>query len=178
MSLSATLIELFETRGHEMYFGEEVSILEHSLQAAYLAEEAGASRELILAALLHDVGHLLHNLGENAAENGIDTRHEIAGEAWIRTHFDHRVSEPVRLHVDAKRYLCFADRAYLAQLSAASVRSLRLQGGPFAESEARNFEKNPYFRDAVALRRWDDAAKIPGLPVPDLDRYFVLFEKQ
>jgi phosphonate degradation associated HDIG domain protein len=162
------IIELFETRGHQAYFGESVSILEHSLQTAWLARQAGAEPDLVLAALLHDVGHLLHGLPEDIADSGVDGRHEIGGEVWLRSRFGAAVTEPVRLHVDAKRYLCYADPAYLGQLSASSLRSLELQGGPFTSEEARAFERHPHFRNAIALRRWDDAAKIPGLQVPDL----------
>jgi [1-hydroxy-2-(trimethylamino)ethyl]phosphonate dioxygenase len=157
------VLDLFEQRGGEAYFGEDVSILEHSLQTARLAEQAGAEPHLIVAALLHDIGHLLHQMPEDIAARGVDARHEAIGEEWLRSRFGLDVSEPVRLHVDAKRYLCSIDPAYLAQLSLSSVQSLGLQGGPFTAQEAREFERNPHFRDAIALRRWDDAAKSPNL---------------
>lgn len=156
-----------------MYFGEDVSILEHSLQTAMLAAEAGADRSLVVAALLHDVGHLLHDLGEDVAARGIDARHEIAGEAWLRSRFGAEVSEPVRLHVAAKRYLCAVDAGYFGELSASSRLSLELQGGVFSEAEVREFERNPYFRDAVRLRRWDDAAKDVEVLAPALETYRV-----
>jgi [1-hydroxy-2-(trimethylamino)ethyl]phosphonate dioxygenase len=157
------VFELFERRGREAYFGESVSILEHSLQAAWLAEQAGAEPHLLVAALLHDVGHLLHQMPGDIAERGIDGRHEAIGEAWLRFRFGPDVSEPVRLHVEAKRYLCCVEPAYLANLSPSSIQSLELQGGPLSPEEARDFERNPRFQDAVALRRWDDAAKSPDL---------------
>src|SRR5580704_3042941 len=146
MKVSEEVFELFERRGREAYFGESVSILEHSLEAAWFARQAGAEEHLVVAALLHDVGHLLHGLPEDIARHGVDGRHEVVGEAWLGSRFGARVSEPVRLHVDAKRYLCAVEPSYLEELSASSVQSLRLQGGPFLEEEAREFERNPHFR--------------------------------
>jgi len=171
MTIVDEVCELFATKGHEAYVGEPVSQLEHALQAAYHAEQAGASDALVVAALLHDVGHLIHRLPEDAADHGIDTRHEQLGQAWLRQYFGPAVTEPVRLHVPAKRYLCATDSGYLAQLSPASVQSLQLQGGPFGDLETREFESNPWYRDAVSLRRWDDLAKVSGMAVPALDHY-------
>jgi phosphonate degradation associated HDIG domain protein len=151
--------------------GEPVSQTEHALQAAYHAERAGADDALVTAALLHDIGHLLHKLAEDAADHGIDTRHEQIGQAWLARHCGPEVTEPVRLHVAAKRYLCATDPEYLAQLSPASKQSLRLQGGPFSSEEARQFERLPHYRAAVTLRRWDDLAKVPGMQVPGLAHY-------
>jgi phosphonate degradation associated HDIG domain protein len=151
--------------------------LEHALQAASLATEAGSPRELTLAALLHDVGHLLHNLGEGAADEGIDTVHEVAGYEWLLTRFGPSVAEPVRYHVAAKRYLCQVEPQYLARLSAASIRSLALQGGPFTEQEAQEFETLPYYREAVMLRRWDDEAKIAGMATPALQEYREMLDR-
>src|SRR5580698_2525539 len=109
MKVSDEVFELFERRGREAYFGENISILEHSLQAAWLAQQSGAEPHLVVAALLHDIGHLLHGLPEDIAAHGLDGRHEVVGQAWLRSRFGPNVSEPVRLHVDAKRYLCFAE---------------------------------------------------------------------
>jgi len=171
------LVELFAKRGDAAYFGEPVSQKEHALQAACLAARAQAPESLVVAALLHDVGHLLHILPEDIADQGVDARHEALGEAWLARHFGPEVTEPVRLHVDAKRYLCRVDPEYLSQLSPASVQSLALQGGPFSQAEARRFEEHGHFREAVRLRRWDDQAKIPGLAVPDLEYYREAVEK-
>jgi phosphonate degradation associated HDIG domain protein len=171
MAIVDEVVDLFKRRGGELYFGESVSILEHSLQAAALAKQSGAGTHLVVAALLHDIGHLLHGLPEDIAQRGIDGRHEVSGEAWLRSRFAPAVSEPVRMHVDAKRYLCSVDETYLAQLSPSSVQSLKLQGGPYSAEQAREFESSPYFRDAVALRRWDDTAKLPDLVTPDLAAY-------
>jgi phosphonate degradation associated HDIG domain protein len=171
MTVSDEVFLLFGRRGREAYFGEDVSILEHSLQAAWLASRSDAKPYLVIAALLHDVGHLLHGLAEDIAQHDIDGRHEVAGEEWLRSRFGPGVSEPVRLHVDAKRYLCYLDPTYLAELSPSSVQSLKLQGGPFSADQARDFERHAHFEDAVALRRWDDAAKSTDIIVPDLSAY-------
>jgi phosphonate degradation associated HDIG domain protein len=176
MTVSDEVLDLFNRRGREAYFGESVSILEHSLQAAWFAKESGAGPHMVVAALLHDVGHLLHGLPEDIAEHSIDGRHEVAGEAWLCSRFGPEVSEPVGLHVDAKRYLCSVEPEYLAELSPSSLQSLKLQGGPFTADQARDFERNPHFADAVALRRWDDAAKVKNLVVPDISSYRSLLE--
>jgi phosphonate degradation associated HDIG domain protein len=165
------ITELFATHGHSEYHGETVSQLEHALQTAHLAEQQGADDALVAAALLHDIGHLLHGLGEDVAQRGLDTRHEEAGRAWLARRFGPAVAEPVRLHVAAKRFLCATDPAYAAKLSPASQLSLKLQGGPFIPAEAAAFAANPYHRAAVRLRHWDDAAKVPGLAVPPLAHY-------
>lgn len=157
---------LFADRGGAEYHGEAVSQLEHALQAAALAEAAGSPPEWVAAALLHDVGHMLHGHGEGCAGQGIDDRHEELGVRFLAKAFGPEVTEPVRLHVAAKRYLCVVEPAYLARLSAVSVRSLGLQGGPMSADEVMEFEANPHHTVAVAVRRWDDAAKVPGLPTP------------
>ncbi len=171
MTIVDQIFALFERNGSEAYFGEPVSQAEHALQTARQAEVEDAPDSLVVAALLHDVGHLLHGLGENVADRGVDGRHEAQGEAWLARHFGAAITEPVVLHVPAKRYLCAVDPAYGGQLSPASVQSLALQGGPMSGVEVRAFEQHPFYRDAVRLRRWDDMAKIPGLAVPDLSHY-------
>jgi phosphonate degradation associated HDIG domain protein len=165
------ICHLFATKGHAAYIGEPVSQLEHALQSAHHAELAGASDALVVAALLHDVGHLITKLPEDCAVHGVDDRHEALGQGWLKRHCGPEVTEPVRLHVAAKRYLCATDARYRARLSPASEQSLKLQGGPFTAAEAAEFERSPYYRDAVELRRWDDLAKVPGLEVPGLEHY-------
>jgi phosphonate degradation associated HDIG domain protein len=164
------IVRLFAQRGQSAYFGEAVSQAEHALQAATTAERAGAEPALIVAALLHDIGHLIYG-EEHDADCGRDDRHEQLGAQWLARHFGPGVSEPVRLHVPAKRYLCATDASYLNGLSPASVLSLRLQGGPFSKSEAAEFMSQPFAAQAIALRHWDDAAKIPNLPTPSFDHY-------
>ncbi len=162
---------VFATRGGEQYAGEAVSQLEHALQGALLAETAGAASADIAAALLHDIGHLLHNLGDDCADRGVDDKHEELGLRFLRRHLPPEVTEPVRLHVQAKRYLCRTDPAYFSTLSNASVTSLKLQGGPMSAEEVRTFEANPHHVAAVALRRRDDGAKTPRRPTPPFAHY-------
>jgi phosphonate degradation associated HDIG domain protein len=172
-----TLAALFATRGGARYGGEAVSQLEHGLQAAALAERDGAGDELVAAALLHDVGHLLHPHGDDYAEHGVDDRHEELGERYLRRHFAPGVAGPVRLHVPAKRFLCAAEPGYLATLSPASVRSLALQGGPMPPAETAAFTADPHAAAAIRLRRWDDAAKVPGLPTPPFAHFLPVLER-
>ena len=170
-SLVERIAELFRLRGGSEYGGESVTQSEHALQAALLAENSGASPALVVAALLHDVGHLLHDLPDDAPDDGIDDLHEELGHRWLRDWFVPEVAEPVRLHVEAKRYLCAVDPAYYGALSEPSRQSLKLQGGPLAPDEVRRFEAGPHFRASVELRRWDDGAKTAGLPTPPLAHF-------
>lgn len=162
---------LFQARGRAWYGGEAVSQLEHALQSAMFAERESAPPELVVAALLHDVGHLLHDLPEDAADQGVDDQHETVALDWLSRRFGPAVAEPVAMHVAAKRYLCAVDADYLARLSPASRQSLRVQGGPMTREEISSFEERPFFADALRLRRWDDAAKVAGLATPTLDHF-------
>jgi len=175
--LISEIDRLFARRGSEMYSGEPVTQTEHALQTAWQAEQDGADAALITAALLHDVGHLLHDMGEDCAEEGIDDKHEALGAEWLAAHFGPDVVEPVRLHVAAKRYRCAVDPDYHARLSDASRLSLKLQGGPFTETQARKFEGHPFFDAAVRLRLWDEAAKIPQLKTPPLEQFLAIVKK-
>src|SRR5262249_35285466 len=139
MNVVDRILQLFAEKGRGMYFGEAVTESEHAIQSAHLAESAGVGNGLIAAGLLHDIGHLLHGLGEDIAERGIDGRHEEGGAAWLARYFGPIVAGPIRLHVAAKRYLCAVEPGYLSALSAASQRSLELQGGPFSPKAAREF---------------------------------------
>ena len=170
MSVAEHILRLFGERGRSAYLGEAVSQEEHALQTAWAAEQAGAPASLIVAALLHDVGHLLHG-PDYAAERGVDDCHEERGRLWLEEHFGPEVSEPVRLHVAAKRYLCAAEPGYLERLSPASLLSLKLQGGPFSPEEAEAFRRGPHGEAALALRRWDEEAKVPGLATPPLEHF-------
>jgi phosphonate degradation associated HDIG domain protein len=172
MTTADEVVNLMRSRGGAAYFGEPVSQLEHALQTARCATRAGSPPELVLAALLHDIGHLLHYLPESVAEAGVDTRHETAGYEWIQSRFGAAVAEPVRDHVAAKRYLCRIEPDYLSRLSAASLLSLELQGGPFTADEARRFEMLPHYREALMLRQWDDEAKVANLQVPSIEEYW------
>jgi len=172
------LASLFAKQGGELYGGEAVTQLEHALQAAQLAEQQESPAHEVVSALLHDVGHLIHDLGEDCAERGVDDIHERAGADWLDTDagFVDAVTQPVRLHVPAKRFLCAVDADYHAGLSNASQLSLSLQGGPFTEDQVAAFRKTPYSESAVRLRTWDDKAKQPGLPTPPLQHFLGLIE--
>jgi phosphonate degradation associated HDIG domain protein len=153
------IIGLYERRGAAWYGGERVTQLEHALQCAGLALREGAAPELVVAAFLHDFGHLL-------AEN--NEIHQYLPLPFLRPAFGNAVLEPIRLHVDAKRYLCFAEQGYWASLSAESKRSLEFQGGAFDARQAGEFLRRPFAADAARLRVWDDLAKVPGAPTPTL----------
>ncbi|QEI06363.1 HD domain-containing protein [Pigmentiphaga aceris] len=162
---------LFKQHGDTQYSGEPVTQTEHALQTAWFAEQAGADDELITAALLHDLGHLLHDHGETPTARGIDDLHQYSALPFLRGVFPDRVLDVIRWHVDAKRYLCATRPEYQAALSADSQRSLVLQGGVFSPEEAAAFIARPHATDAVQLRLWDDRAKIEGLQTPALDHY-------
>lgn len=171
------IANILSTKGHQQYGNEAVSQLEHALQCATLAEQVDSSPELITASLLHDFGHLVHNLGENAAERGIDDRHEYRALSYLKTIFSPAVTEPIRMHVNAKRYLCAVDSNYWASLSPASKISLELQGGIFSAAEATEFISQPYAKDAVNLRIWDDLAKVKDLTTPSLSYFIPIMEQ-
>ena len=170
------LLTLYRQRGQAQYGGEAVSQLEHALQCATLAERAQRSPALITACLLHDLGHLLHDLGEDVAVRGIDDRHECRAMPVLEMLFPAVVTEPIRLHVDAKRYLCAVDPKYWDSLSLASKRSLTLQGGIYSEAAASEFIQQPHAKAAVLLRRWDDLAKVPGQETPELEYFWAISE--
>lgn len=162
---------LFVRKGSAQYSGEPVTQLEHALQCALHAELAGADDELVTAALLHDLGHLLNDQGESPTLRGIDDLHQFYALPFLRGLFSDRVLDAIRWHVDAKRYLCASRPDYEASLSEDSRRSMALQGGVFSPAEARAFLDRPHARDAVRVRLWDDAAKQAGLPTPPLAHF-------
>jgi phosphonate degradation associated HDIG domain protein len=162
---------IFREHGNLEYSGEGVSQLEHALQSAMLAERAGAAPELVTAALLHDLGHLLNRQGETPTERGIDDQHQYFAIPFLRPLFPAAVLDPIRFHVDAKRALCATDAGYHDALSEDSRRSLRLQGGTFSALQVQDFLARPHAADAMRLRRWDDQAKVPGLATPPLAHY-------
>jgi gamma-butyrobetaine dioxygenase len=159
------IAKLFAGPGSRDYLGEAVTIGEHMRQAAALAEAAGAAAPLVAAALLHDVGHL---------RSETDARHGTGGAQWLGQWFGPAVTEPVRLHVAAKRYLCATEPGYLGLLSPESVRTLALQGGPMTPEQAAAFDALPYAHDAVAVRRWDDEAKDPAVIPPEFSHFEAL----
>jgi phosphonate degradation associated HDIG domain protein len=164
------IIQLFGTKGADYYGSESITQLDHALQCAYFADQARASVELISACLLHDLGHLVsdrpHEIGQDH-----DDVHQFLALPLLREIFNDAVLEPIRLHVDAKRYLCLTEPGYWSLLSPASKHSLEVQGGIYSAEEAKNFIVQPYAEDAVRLRRWDDRAKVPKAAVLPLAYY-------
>jgi predicted HD phosphohydrolase len=165
------LFERLATRGIGAYGLSDVSQLDHALQSAALATCRDLGDAFTIAALFHDVGHLVSDDDVSLADQGIDDRHEEASADVLVGLFGHTVSEPVRLHVAAKRYLCAAEPSYFSKLATDSIRILELQGGPMNDIELRRFEAQSGFEAALALRRIDDAAKQSGLDVPVLSSY-------
>jgi phosphonate degradation associated HDIG domain protein len=173
----ADIEKLYKAHGHIEYSGEGVTQLEHALQCAQLAENDGADEALVAAAFLHDLGHLLNMQGETPTARGIDDQHQYFAIPFIRPLFRPAVVEPIRLHVDAKRALCALEPGYYEALSEDSKRSLELQGGTYAPADAEAFAAKPYAKDAMRLRRWDDAAKVAGRETPPLQHYLAIAER-
>lgn len=174
-----TIKNLFAQSGDDAYFGEPVTQLEHALQCAQLAEQAGADDETIVAAFLHDIGHLLPPELAGGYMDGYGTiDHERLGADYLRERgFSEKVAQLIEHHVNAKRYLVFKNPNYFARLSEASLRTLEFQGGPMSAGEALAFETNPYFKGILLLRTWDEQAKIPHLPTPGIEYYVAMSER-
>ncbi len=168
--------DIFNRRGAESYLGEDVTMAQHMLQAAQFAEEFGAADSLIVAALLHDIGHYKNEIPETALAKGINNYHEEAGANFLEDYFPLSVIEPIRQHVCAKRYLCAVKSDYFERLSPASVHTLNLQGGPMNENEVKEFEKNAYLDDCLKLRYWDEDAKDPERIHPQFSYFRALVD--
>lgn len=165
------IINLLNTKAEGRYGLSDVTQKQHALQCAHLAEQASEPAEIIAAALVHDIGHMLHDIGEDFAERGVDDRHEAIGLAYLADIFGSEVTAPVALHVEAKRYLCAAEPEYFDTLSEDSVKSLALQGGPMSAEETRNFESQPHWQAALRLRRFDDLGKSPDARTPPPEHF-------
>lgn len=166
----AEITDLF-TRFGGLHYGEDVTQMEHALQAAHHAKLDDAPPALVAAALLHDIGHLMQKIGEDAADRGVDTRHEQIGAGYLARAFPAEVTEPIRLHVAAKRYRVAVDPAYAARLSQASQQSLVLQGGPMSSDEIKVFLAAPYAEAAQKLRGYDEAGKDLEAEVAGFETY-------
>ena len=169
--------DIFRRLGADSYLGEAVTMTEHMLQTARNAEMAGESDETITAALLHDIGHYTGEFPENYIDLGVNNKHETMGSAILEKFFPPEVTEPVRWHVEAKRYLCATEIDYFSGLSDASVKTLELQGGPYNEAQCAEFEENPYLDTILNVRRYDDAGKVPGTETPRLEHYLEIAQK-
>ena len=163
--------DIFRRLGADSYLGEAVTMTEHMLQTAQNAEQAGESDETITAALLHDIGHYTGEFPEDYIDLGINNKHETMGSAILEKFFPASVTEPVRWHVEAKRYLCATEPDYFGGLSDASVKTLALQGGPHNDAQREEFAKNPHLDTILKVRRYDDGGKVPGAETPSLEHY-------
>jgi len=164
------LCEIY-TRAGDRAYGEAVTELTHAIQTALVAEEQGAADSLVVASLLHDIGHLLHDEGEDIADKDIDMKHEALGASFLKQWFLPRVTYPVVLHVAAKRYLATCRKGYVDQLSPASLKSLWLQGGYMTDEELKSFRASAYYQDAIQLRTYDELAKDPEKKTPRFNKF-------
>ena len=171
------IADIFARRGADSYLGEEVTMSEHMLQGAQLAEQAGADDALVAAALLHDIGHYTNEFPEDALDRGINNYHDSAGAAVLKAFFPATVVDCVRHHVAAKRYLCATDPAYHDRLSAASIHTLNLQGGPMTENEVAAFRTQAGLDAIVQVRLWDDEGKVANTATPEFEYFVPLLQK-
>ena len=174
----AEILSTFQSKGNERYGSEQVTQLEHALQCGYLAHQEDSEPGLVVASLLHDIGHILSTdrLPENDEEDLHDF-HEALGGKWLEQHFGPSVFQPVQLHVEAKRYLCTIDKSYQEKLSPASLKSFYDQGGEMSAAEIQEFETQPFFKQAIQLRKWDDQAKVPQAKTPDISFFIPFLEE-
>jgi len=172
-----SILELYEKWGSNVY-DEKISQVDHALQTATLAEQSGSNGELIVAALLHDIGHLVYLENEQGeVDISVNDSHEAVGARVLANLFSAGVTAPIAMHVEAKRYLCTLEPDYFDSLSIGSVRSLNVQGGVMSKDEVNRFENHPSFSAAVALRRWDEGGKIIGLKVSPFSHFSEIMTK-
>lgn len=176
-SIVEFIADIFERRGAESYLGEPVTMAQHMLQGAVLAEREGAGDELIAAALLHDIGHYTSEFGPYSPDDTEDNHHDEAGAKVLEHFFPPVITECVRLHVAAKRYLCATDATYYGKLSVASRHTLELQGGPMNEKEVAQFRRNPFHEEAVRVRLWDEGGKDPDMTTPSFRHYVPVLQR-
>lgn len=176
-NIVAFLADIFARRGGEEYLGEPVTMAEHMLQGAHLAEQQGEDEAIIVATLLHDIGHFTSEFGTFSMNDTKDKYHEEAGARVLERFFPSIVTDCVRQHVAAKRYICATDPGYFGQLSEASIHSLKLQGGPMSAAEVAEFEKHPNLREIVRVRLLDDAGKVAGMATPGFEHYVPMLQR-
>ena len=176
-NIVAFLEDIFERRGGEEYLGEPVTMAEHMLQGATIAEQNGEPEIIVVSALLHDIGHFTSEFGMFSMEDTKDRLHEDAGAKVLQNFFPQLVIDCVRYHVAAKRYLCATRPSYFYRLSEASVHSLNLQGGPMSDDEAKEFEKNPYLKDILKVRYLDEAGKSEDMSIPSFSYFAPMVQR-
>jgi len=162
------IVEMFDKYGNKK-FGEAVSLREHMLQTAFLAEQDAASQPLIAASLLHDIGYFI--IYDKQIEQILEPKHERIGADYLSQYFYEEITGPIRFHILAKRYKCANNPEYVKNLSSESLNTLEQQGGPLSEYDRKNFEYHLHFASSVRLRLWDDKAKIPGIETPNLEHF-------
>jgi predicted HD phosphohydrolase len=165
------LTAIYDGRATGQYGLTLINQRAHAVQSGFHARAQGLPAAIVVAALLHDIGHMVHDLGEHPAALGIDDQHETLGADWLKRYFGPDVTEPIRLHVAAKRYLCTVEPGYSDSLSDDSIESLALQGGKMSEAEVAAFTREPYWEAALALRRIDERAKDPNGPMPQFGAF-------
>lgn len=176
-NIVAFIADIFARRGGEEYLGEPVTMAEHMLQGATIAEQNGQSEEIIVGALLHDIGHFTSEFGTYHPDDTADRHHEDAGEAVLAPFFPPVVTDCVKYHVAAKRYLCATKPAYFKRLSPASVHTLELQGGPMSDNEVAEFRKNPNLKEIIAVRYLDEAGKRADMETPDFAHFAPMVQR-
>lgn len=176
-NIVAFLEDIFERRGNEEYLGEPVTMAEHMLQGATIAEQNGQPEIIIVSALLHDVGHFTSEFGMFSMDDTEDKFHEDAGAQVLQDFFPTLVTDCVRYHVAAKRYLCATRPSYFDRLSEASIHSLNLQGGPMSDDEVQEFEKNTNLKEIIAVRFLDEAGKHPDMKTPPFAHFAPMVQR-
>ncbi|MCI2400256.1 HD domain-containing protein [Aliiroseovarius subalbicans] len=171
------IADIFTRRGGEEYLGEPVTMAQHMLQGATIAEQNGMSEEIIVAALLHDIGHFTSEFGTYHPDDTQDRHHEDAGEEVLAPFFPPVITDCVKYHVAAKRYLCATKPDYFARLSTASVHTLELQGGPMDPTEVTAFEQNPHLTEIIQVRYLDEAGKRPDMDTPDFAHFAPMVQR-
>ena len=174
MNVIEKIIDKFQNN-KSLYIGEKVTIAEHMIQSAMIAEKTKSKDTLICSCLLHDYGHFILEDPDELVREKKDGKHEDVGYEYLKKYFKEEIVEPIKNHVLAKRYLA-RDQKYFNLLSPASITSLKLQGGLMSDDEAQTFEKNKYFKDSIKLRRFDEAAKNEGVKIKDIIEYKSLLQ--
>lgn len=176
-NIVAFLEDIFERRGGEEYLGEPVTMAEHMLQGATIAEQNGLPEIIIVSALLHDVGHFTSEFGTFRIDDTEDRHHEEAGAEVLEAFFPSLVTDCVRYHVAAKRYLCATKPEYYNRLSEASIHSLNLQGGAMSAEEVAEFEKNPNLKEIIQVRYLDEAGKHADMETPPFAHFAPMVQR-
>ncbi len=176
-NIVAFLGDIFTRRGGEEYLGEPVTMAEHMLQGATIAEQNGMPEEIIVGALLHDVGHFTSEFGTYHPDDTEDRHHEDAGELVLAPFFPTVITDCVKYHVAAKRYLCATKTEYFNRLSPASVHTLELQGGPMSPDEVAEFEQNPNLKEIIQVRYLDEAGKRDDMYTPDFEHFAPMVQR-